>query len=83
MAGPITQRTMIVVNAIRHSFQVNTGPGSSINQHPNPFCLNILGEVDLLKAAEKVLEQLGQYDAAQAKEEKVDPETRASQVDGH
>lgn len=79
----ITQRTVVVINAIRHSMQVNAGPGSSINQHPNPYMLQVLGEVDLLKAAEQVLKQLGEYDQAQAKQEQVDPETRAAAVDGH
>lgn len=58
-------RTMTVISAIRQSLQVNAGPGSSINAHPNPFFLQVLGEVDLLKAAETVVRSLNQYDAAQ------------------
>jgi hypothetical protein len=68
MGGPIDGRTMAAVNGIRHSLQVNVGPGGSINQHPNPFFLMVLGEVDLLKAAEQVIKNLAAYDQAQAKE---------------
>jgi len=62
-AMPTDARVVIVVNAIRQSLQVNASAGSSINAHPNPFMLQVLGEVDLLKAAETVLKQLDQYDA--------------------
>ena len=44
--------------AIKQSLQVNAGPGSSINMHPNQFFLNVLGEVDTLKAAELVVQRL-------------------------
>ena len=82
MSGPIDGRTLTVVNAIRASMQINAGPGSSINTHPNMFFLNVIGEVDLLKAAEQVIKSLTQYDAAQ-KPKETDAATRASAVDGH
>lgn len=77
MSTPMSGRTITVVNAIRQSLQVNAGPGSSINAHPNPFFLQVLGEVDLLKAAETVIKQLDQYDQAQAEAAKAAPEAGA------
>lgn len=63
MPQPVNARIIVVVNAIRQSLQVNASAGSSINAHPNPFMLQVLGEVDLLKAAETAIQQLDQYDA--------------------
>jgi hypothetical protein len=60
-------RAVVVANAIRHSMQVNATAGSSVNAHPNPFFINVLGEVDLLKAGESALRALDAYEAGQKK----------------
>jgi hypothetical protein len=77
MNKPIDGRTMLVVAAIRQSLQTNAGAGSSINMHPNPFFLQVNGEVDLLKAAELVIQKLGDHDQAQAEAAKATPAEHA------
>jgi hypothetical protein len=77
MNKPIDGRVVLVVSAIRQSLQVNAGPGSSINAHPNPFFLQVIGEVDLLKAAETVIQRLAEYDKAQAEAAKATPAEHA------
>jgi hypothetical protein len=62
MSGPIDGRTMLVVSAIRQSIEMSSGPGTSVNRHPNAFFLNVIGELDLLKAAELVIRRLGEHD---------------------
>jgi hypothetical protein len=78
----INARTMTVVRALKHAIVTGTSPGLSVNTHPNAFFLNVIGEVDLLKAAELVIRRLGEHDQAQQKQE-ADAATRASAVDGH
>lgn len=73
---------MTVISAIRQSLQMNAGAGSSINAHPNQFFLYVNGELDLLKAAEQVINSLKAYDANQ-KPKETEAETAASAVDGH
>jgi hypothetical protein len=43
-----------VAAAIRRSFEMNAGPGTSVQAHPNQFFVNLNGAVDLYKAAEMV-----------------------------
>lgn len=85
MSEPITQRTLVAVSALRQSIEMNGGPGTSVNRHPNPFMLNIIGELDLLKAVELVLKRVAQFDADVKREQeaKADRDTAASAVDGH
>lgn len=63
----ITQRTLVAVSALRQSIETNSGPASSVNRHPNQFFLNLIGEMDLLKAAELMLRRVDDYDAQLAK----------------
>jgi hypothetical protein len=55
---------MTVVSAIKQSLQTSAGPGSSINSHPNPFFINVTGEVNLKHAAELIITRLEEYEAA-------------------
>lgn len=75
-----------VAYAIRRSLQVNAGPGSSVNSHPNPFMINVIGEVDLYKAAEMAAQAASDYDAAEAARVKAEAQAResaAAAVDAH
>jgi hypothetical protein len=58
MTTPIDSRTILVVSAIRQSIEMGAGPGLSVNRHANHFMVNVIGEIDLLKAAELVLKRL-------------------------
>jgi hypothetical protein len=62
----VDARLMVVISAIRQSIEMNGGPASSVNRHPNQFFLNVIGEVDLLKAAELVLKRLDAHTEAKA-----------------
>lgn len=55
---------MTVVSAIKQSLQTSGGPGSSVNAHPNPFFLNVTGEMNLKHMAELVITRLEEYEAA-------------------
>jgi hypothetical protein len=55
---------MMVVAALKQSLQTSAGPGSSINSHPNPFFLNVAGEMNLKHAAELIIARLEEYEAA-------------------
>jgi hypothetical protein len=55
---------MTVVSAIKQSLQTSAGPGSSVNTHPNPFFLNVTGEMNLKHAAELIIARLEEYEAA-------------------
>jgi len=55
---------MTVVSAIRQSLQTSASPGSSVNTHPNPFFINVQGEVNLKHAAELIIQRLQEYDEA-------------------
>ena len=48
----VDAKIMTVVSAIKQSLQTSASPGSSINTHPNPFFLNVSGEMNLKHAAE-------------------------------
>ena len=60
----VDAKIMTVVSAIKQSLQTSAGPGSSINSHPNPFFINVTGEVNLKHAAELIISRLDEYDAA-------------------
>ena len=57
-------KVMTVVSAIRQSLQTSASPGSSVNTHPNPFFINVQGEVNLKHAAELIIQRLQEYDEA-------------------
>lgn len=60
----IDAKVMTVVGAIRQSLQMSGGPGSSVNSHPNPFFLNVTGEINLKHMAELVIQRVEEYEAA-------------------
>jgi hypothetical protein len=53
----VDAKIMTVVGAIKQSLQTASGPGSSVNSHPNPFFLNVTGEINLKHAAELIIER--------------------------
>jgi hypothetical protein len=74
----VDAKIMTVVSAIKQSLQSSCGPGSSVNNHPNPFFLNVAGEMNLKHVAELVITRLEEYEAAiQAKIEKSIKEAEA------
>jgi hypothetical protein len=60
----VDAKIMTVVSAIKQSLQTSGSPGSSVNSHPNPFFLNVTGEVNLKHAAELIIQRLEEYEAA-------------------
>jgi len=60
----VDAKIMTVVSAIKQSLQMSGGPGSSVNSHPNPFFLNVTGEINLKHAAELIIERIEAYEAA-------------------
>ena len=60
----IDAKIMTVVSAIKQSLQTAGGPGSSVNSHPNPFFINVTGEVNLKHAAELIIQRVEEYEAA-------------------
>jgi hypothetical protein len=74
----IDAKIMTVVSAIKQSLQTAGGPGSSVNSHPNPFFINVTGEVNLKHAAELIIQRVEEYEAAlKAKIEKSIKEAEA------
>jgi hypothetical protein len=59
----VDAKVMTVVSAIKQSLQQAGGPGSSVNSHPNPFFLNVTGEVNLKHAAELIIQRIEEYEA--------------------
>src|SRR5271157_4608440 len=59
----VDAKIMAAVGAIKHSLQMSGGPGSSVNSHPNPFFLNVTGEINLKHMAEMVIARLEEYEA--------------------
>jgi len=75
----VDAKIMTVISAIKQSLQTSAGPGSSINSHPNPFFINVTGEVNLKHAAELIITRLEEYEAAlKAKIEKSIKDTIAA-----
>jgi hypothetical protein len=60
----VDAKIMTVVSAIKQSLQMSGGPGSSVNNHPNPFFLNVTGEINLKHAAELIITRLEDYEEA-------------------
>jgi hypothetical protein len=60
----VDAKIMTVVSAIKQSLQTSGGPGSSVNSHPNPFFLNVTGEMNLKHAAELIIQRIEEYEAA-------------------
>jgi hypothetical protein len=60
----VDAKMMTVVSAIKQSLQSSGGPGSSVNSHPNPFFLNVTGEINLKHAAELIIQRVEEYEAA-------------------
>jgi hypothetical protein len=60
----VDAKVMTVVAAIKQSLQMSGSPGSSVNTHPNPFFINVQGEVNLKHAAELIVQRLAEYDDA-------------------
>ncbi len=60
----VDAKVMTVVSAIRQSLQTSAGPGSAVNSHPNPFFLNVSGEMNLKHAAELIITRLEEFEAA-------------------
>jgi hypothetical protein len=60
----VDAKVMTVVNAVKQSLQQAGGPGSSVNSHPNPFFLNVTGELNLKHMAELVIQRVEEYEAA-------------------
>ncbi|HKD76182.1 MAG TPA: hypothetical protein VKB76_11840 [Ktedonobacterales bacterium] len=69
-------RVLLVVGAIRQALTNFAGPGTSVNAHPNPFFLNVIGEVNMRQMAELILERIDK-EAAAARD------NAAAAVDGH
>ncbi len=59
----VDAKIMTVVSAMKQSLQQAGGPGSSVNSHPNPFFLNVTGEVNLKHMAELVIQRIESYEA--------------------
>jgi hypothetical protein len=79
----VDAKLMCVVAALRHGIQTLNSPGLSINTHPNPFFMHVIGELDLKHIAERVLKNIEQHEAQEKKRAEVDQQTAASAVDGH
>jgi hypothetical protein len=60
----VDAKRMTVVSAIKQSLQTSAGPGSAVNSHPNPFFLNVGGEINLKHAAELIIAKLDEYEGA-------------------
>lgn len=82
----VTARAMTVVRALKHAIVTSTAPGLSVNTHPNAFFLNVIGEVDLLKAAQFALVELDRFDkdaAERAAKQEKESAKAISDPDGH
>jgi hypothetical protein len=60
----VDAKIMTVVGAMKQSLQMSGSPGSSVNTHPNPFFLNVTGEINLKHAAELIIARLEEYETA-------------------
>jgi hypothetical protein len=58
----VDAKMLTVVNAIKQSLQMSGGPGSSVNTHPNPFFMNVTGEINLKHMAELVVTRVEEYE---------------------
>jgi len=60
----VDAKIMTVVSAMKQSLQQAGSPGSAVNTHPNPFFLNVSGEINLKHMAELVIQRIEEYEAA-------------------
>jgi hypothetical protein len=60
----VDAKIMTVVSAVKQSLQMSGGPGSTVNSHPNPFFLNVTGEINLKHMAELVIQRVEEYESA-------------------
>lgn len=65
MTNQVDAKLVCVIGALRHGLQTLNSPGLSINTHPNPFFLNVNGEIDLKHVAERVLVNLDNFASAE------------------
>jgi hypothetical protein len=81
----VDAKIITVVSAIRQSLQMSGGPGSSVNTHPNPFFMNVTGEINLKHAAELIIQRVDEYEAAiRARTEKATREAeKTAQLELH
>lgn len=83
----VTARAMAVVAAIKHAIVTGVAPGLSVNTHPNAFFLNVIGEIDLLRAAQAAITRLDQFDKDAADRAAIQEAKEAAEafsaVDGH
>ena len=77
----IDPKAIAVAMAIKRAFEVNATAGSSVNAHPNAFFLNVLGAVDLYKAALSVLSTLEQLEQAAVEKAKQEAKAAAAAVE--
>ena len=64
-------KAIAVAIALKQSIETSAQPGLSVNMHPNAFFLNVIGSIDLLRAAEHVIRRLDDYNSGvQAKFER-------------
>lgn len=67
MSGQLMDtRLLTVIGAIRQEIQQSVEPGLSVNSHPNPFFLSVIGSLDLRKIAERVLQRLDEMPKEEA-----------------
>jgi len=62
----IDAQLMCIVAALRHGIQTLNSPGLSLNTHPNPFFVHVIGELDLKHIAERVVKNLEQFEKSEA-----------------
>ena len=60
----VDAKVMTAIGAMKQSLQTSGSPGSAVNSHPNPFFLNVTGEINLKHMAELVIARLEEYEAA-------------------
>jgi hypothetical protein len=60
----VDAKIMTVVSAVKQSLQSSAGPGSAVNSHPNPFYMNVSGEINLKHMAELVIARVEEFEAA-------------------
>lgn len=58
----VDAKVMTIVGAIKQSIETSGSPGLSVNSHPNPFFIQVMGAIDLRKAAELVIARLEKYE---------------------
>jgi hypothetical protein len=78
----VDAKLLTVVNAIKQSLQTTGGPGSSVNTHPNPFFLNVTGQINLKHMAELVITRVEEHEALiKAKIEEATKNAKAEEVE--